>query len=127
MSEQAVPAAAKSESAQGESEGDKRQREQVERLLARSPVVKPDHVLLANGQRLDYQVRAAFVPVLAGGVDAERGRPQAAVFTIAYQVAPPVGAPARPVCFAFNGGPGSSSIWLHLGALGPKRVPVRDA
>jgi carboxypeptidase C (cathepsin A) len=30
----------------------------------------------------------------------------------------------RPVCFAFNGGPGSASIWLHLGALGPKRVIV---
>ena len=32
----------------------------------------------------------------------------------------------RPVCFAFNGGPGSASIWLHLGALGPKRVVVPD-
>ncbi|MBL8840046.1 MAG: peptidase S10 [Planctomycetes bacterium] len=31
---------------------------------------------------------------------------------------------ARPVTFAFNGGPGSSSIWLHLGLLGPKRVVV---
>jgi carboxypeptidase C (cathepsin A) len=30
------------------------------------------------------------------------------------------------VCFAFNGGPGSASIWLHLGALGPKRVVVPD-
>ena len=30
--------------------------------------------------------------------------------------------PARPITFAFNGGPGSSSVWLHLGALGPKRV-----
>src|SRR6185369_5391059 len=32
----------------------------------------------------------------------------------------------RPVCFVFNGGPGSSSIWLHLGALGPKRVVIRE-
>jgi carboxypeptidase C (cathepsin A) len=30
------------------------------------------------------------------------------------------------VCFAFNGGPGSASIWLHLGALGPKRIVVPD-
>jgi carboxypeptidase C (cathepsin A) len=30
------------------------------------------------------------------------------------------------VCFAFNGGPGSASVWLHLGALGPKRVVVPD-
>ena len=30
------------------------------------------------------------------------------------------------MCFAFNGGPGSASVWLHLGALGPKRVQVND-
>ena len=32
----------------------------------------------------------------------------------------------RPVSFCFNGGPGSSSVWLHLGMLGPHRVPMRD-
>src|SRR6266700_25503 len=30
--------------------------------------------------------------------------------------------PRRPVTFAFNGGPGSASVWLHLGLLGPRRV-----
>jgi len=35
--------------------------------------------------------------------------------------------PARPVTFAFNGGPGSSSVWLHLGLLGPRRVDSGDA
>ena len=35
--------------------------------------------------------------------------------------------PARPVTFAFNGGPGSSSVWLHLGLLGPRRVVMGDA
>jgi carboxypeptidase C (cathepsin A) len=34
--------------------------------------------------------------------------------------------PARPITFAFNGGPGSSSVWLHLGALGPRRVKYAD-
>jgi carboxypeptidase C (cathepsin A) len=34
---------------------------------------------------------------------------------------------ARPVTFAFNGGPGSSSVWLHLGLLGPRRVLMGDA
>ena len=37
------------------------------------------------------------------------------------------GAPDRPVTFAFNGGPGSSSVWLHLGLLGPRRVLMGDA
>lgn len=32
----------------------------------------------------------------------------------------------RPVCFAFNGGPGSSSVWLHIGALGPRSVLLKD-
>ncbi len=112
-------------SATPESEADKRQREKVEQLLARAPVQAGGSVMLASGRRLEYAVRAAFVPVAQGGIDARRGEPQAAVFTVAYAVAAPEGT-QRPVCFAFNGGPGSSSIWLHLGALGPKRVPVRD-
>jgi carboxypeptidase C (cathepsin A) len=33
----------------------------------------------------------------------------------------------RPITFAYNGGPGSSSIWLHMGALGPRRVVTSDA
>ena len=117
----------------------KRQRDKVAQLLARAPTLASGSVTQDNGQVLGYGVRAAFVPVLAGGVDAQRGEPQAAVFTVAYladtgpAVSGPAGAdaarkpaPLRPVCFAFNGGPGSSSIWLHLGALGPKRVPVND-
>ncbi len=34
--------------------------------------------------------------------------------------------PNRPIMFAYNGGPGSSSFWLHMGVLGPKRIPVQD-
>lgn len=52
-------------------------------------------------------------------------KPKAEVFLTAYTLddAPPRG---RPVTFAFNGGPGSSSIWLHLGLLGPRRVLSGD-
>ncbi|WP_088287161.1 S10 family peptidase [Ideonella sp. A 288] len=103
----------------------RRQREKVEELLTRAPVHSTGSVRLDGGQSLDYAVRAAFVPVAKAGFGADRGEPQAAVFTIAYTVAPTGPAP-RPVCFAFNGGPGSSSVWLHLGALGPKRVPILD-
>ena len=111
----------------------KRQRDKVDQLLARAPATGSGSVTLANGRRLDYAVNAGFIAVTAGGIDAQRGDPQAAVFTVAYSVAPAAGPgdggappPPRPLCFAFNGGPGSSSIWLHLGALGPKRVPVAD-
>lgn len=104
-------------------EADKRQRDALDKLLARSPVVATGQVMLAGGRRLDYELNAAFMPLTAGGVDAQRGEPRAAVFCVAYTVA---SATPRPLCFAFNGGPGSASVWLHLGALGPKRVAIHD-
>ena len=53
-------------------------------------------------------------------------RPKAEVFLTSYVVdaAPDSN---RPVTFAFNGGPGSASVWLHLGVLGPRRVLSGDA
>jgi carboxypeptidase C (cathepsin A) len=60
-------------------------------------------------------------------VDPTKGKPKAQVFFVAY-VAEDVGDPAaRPLTFAFNGGPGSSSIWLHLGGIGPRRAQLSDA
>jgi carboxypeptidase C (cathepsin A) len=57
-------------------------------------------------------------------LDDEDGKPAAAVFSIAY-VKEGVEDPAtRPVTFLWNGGPGSSSVWLHMGAFGPWRVDV---
>lgn len=53
-------------------------------------------------------------------------KPKAEVFVTSYVVEQPAGAPPRPVTFAFNGGPGSSSVWLHLGLLGPRRVVMGD-
>jgi carboxypeptidase C (cathepsin A) len=52
----------------------------------------------------------------------EDGEPDAAIFTFAY-LAEEAGTD-RPVTFVFNGGPGSASLWLHMGLLGPKRVVV---
>ena len=54
----------------------------------------------------------------------DEGEPRAEIFYVAYTVA---GAPeSRPVTFCFNGGPGSSSVWLHLGMMGPKRAAFPD-
>lgn len=100
-----------------------RQRARVDQLLAESPATGTGRVTLADGRVLDYAVGAAFLPVPAKGMDS--APPDAAVMATHYLLAG--AAPAtRPVCFAFNGGPGSASIWLHLGALGPKRVVVPD-
>jgi carboxypeptidase C (cathepsin A) len=100
-----------------------RQRERVDRLLAQAPATGTGSIALAGGRVLDYALRAEFLPV--PGKALEAAPPEAAVMATSYllQGAP---AAARPVCFAFNGGPGSASIWLHLGALGPKRVVVQD-
>lgn len=53
-------------------------------------------------------------------------KPKAEVFITAY-TRDDVEPSQRPVTFAFNGGPGSSSIWLHMGLLGPRRVLMGDA
>jgi carboxypeptidase C (cathepsin A) len=101
-----------------------RQREAVERLLAAAPARSTGEVTL-GGRKLDYRVEAGFVPVVSTALDEHRGEPQAAIFTTAYLLERAEGdAAPRPICFAFNGGPGSASIWLHLGALGPKRVRI---
>ena len=54
-----------------------------------------------------------------------KGEAQAEIVATSFLHAPGPGEPPRPVTFAFNGGPGSASAWLDLGALGPWRVPVR--
>jgi carboxypeptidase C (cathepsin A) len=57
----------------------------------------------------------------------DRGEPNATIFSFAYLKDLPLHEQAaRPVTFVFNGGPGSSSVWLHLGTFGPRRVRLPD-
>ena len=101
----------------------KRQRELVDKLLAEAPVASSGTAVFGK-TRADYTISASFIPVVPSSLDKDGDAPQAAVFTFAYLLKD---APAtRPVCFAFNGGPGSSSVWLHLGALGPKRMRIGE-
>ena len=106
----------------------KRMKEQVEKLLLK-PAAESSGSLTLSTRRLDYTTHAAFIPVANDGTDegkgGVRGEPDAAILATAYLLKGADSA-VRPVCFAFNGGPGSASIWLHLGALGPKRVVVPD-
>ena len=118
------PAATPASPAPADADAAKRQREEVERLLALAPA-KSEGSVTIGGVAHPYTVHAAFVPVAASGLASAGAPPEAALFTTAY-VKQGVEPAARPVCFAFNGGPGSASLWLHLGALGPKRVVVGD-
>ena len=56
----------------------------------------------------------------------EGEKAKAELFFIAYTRDEPRRHPERPLTFSFNGGPGSSSVWLHLGLLGPKRVQMDE-
>ncbi len=78
-------------------------------------------------ENLQYECTAEFLPVFDEKLGATGAPPLAAVMCTSYRVKPTkANAAPRPVCFAFNGGPGSASIWLQLGAVGPKRVVIQD-
>lgn len=84
-----------------------------------SPVVTK-HSLRVGARQLNYTVTTGFMPIK----NAQSGDTEAKIFFMAYTLDNP---PAnRPLMFSFNGGPGSASVWLHLGALGPKRVKMLD-
>src|SRR6185295_12513097 len=59
-------------------------------------------------------------------IKADQGEPEASIFYVAYTLDGASETAKRPLMFSFNGGPGSSSVWLHLGALGPRRVRMLD-
>ncbi len=70
-----------------------------------------------GGQRIAYTATVA-----EQVLKAEDGTPKAAIVTTSYVAEPRD--PSRPVTFLFNGGPGSGSVWLQMGAFGPKRVAI---
>jgi carboxypeptidase C (cathepsin A) len=76
--------------------------------------VATHHAIGLGDRQLEYDAVAETLPL----TDA-KGTPTAAVFTIAYLKAAAPGQ-QRPVSFVFNGGPGAASVFLHLGALGPR-------
>jgi len=78
------------------------------------------HRIQAGGRSIDYTATAGTLIVRD-----DQDKPIASIGYVAYTRKDPRGAP-RPVTFAFNGGPGSSSLWLHMGILGPRRVVIDD-
>ena len=95
---------------------------------AASEPAKPDLTVVAQkrttklngtfgGQRMNYAATIAETIIKA-----EDGTPKAAIVTTSYVKEPRD--PNRPVTFLFNGGPGSGTVWLMMGAFGPKRVAI---
>jgi carboxypeptidase C (cathepsin A) len=83
------------------------------------PPITTHHQITVDGKLLKYTATAGRLPIKRGD-----GRIEAEMFYVAYTLDGQDVA-KRPLTFAFNGGPGSASIWLHMGALGPKRVVLQ--
>ncbi len=84
------------------------------------PEVRTKHTINLSSGPLNYTATADQIPLGPDGGDVE-----CRMFYVAY-TKDGVDPAKRPVTFAFNGGPGSASMWLHMGALGPKRAPMND-
>lgn len=84
------------------------------------PPVITHHQITLNGRTLNYTATAGRLPLKR-----EDGKIEAEMFFVAYKL-DGEDAGKRPLTFAFNGGPGSASVWLHMGALGPKRVVLQQ-
>jgi carboxypeptidase C (cathepsin A) len=84
-------------------------------------VSKTSHSITLDGKKIEYEATAATIPLRD-----EEGKALANIFYIAY-TKKDEDPTKRPVTFCFNGGPGSSSVWLHMGAFGPRRVAMTDA
>src|SRR5208337_1763426 len=87
--------------------------------VAEVPPVMTHHQITLNGKTLSYTATAGRLPIKRGD-----GKTEAEMFFVAYTLDGQEAA-KRPLTFAFNGGPGSASVWLHMGAIGPKRVVLQ--
>ena len=111
-----------------------------------APIVT-SHTVTVGGKTLKYHTTAGYIvlkeeegkplvkspdqkPVPEEKSQAEKTKdglkPKAKVFFVAYTLDESGEPSSRPVTFAFNGGPGSSSVWLHMGAVAPRRANLTD-
>jgi carboxypeptidase C (cathepsin A) len=92
------------------------------KLSLDEPTSVTKHSIRVGSQTLNYTVTTGYMPIR----EERTGETEAKLFFMAYKLDTGVSPAKRPLMFSFNGGPGSASVWLHLGALGPKRVKMLD-
>jgi carboxypeptidase C (cathepsin A) len=83
--------------------------------------VRVTNIVTIAGEKVKYVAETGMLPLLKPD-----GTSRASVFYVAYTRLDAGEKTKRPVTFSFNGGPGSASLWLHLGALGPRRVKMHE-
>lgn len=86
-----------------------------------NPISVTEHRIEIGGEQINYTATTGYMMLKS-----ESGKPRAYVFFMAYSKNGVTDPANRPITFSFNGGPGSSSVWLHMGALGPKRIVMTD-
>jgi len=80
------------------------------------------HRVRIGGETVEYTATAGTLII-----ENAKGKPAGSFFYVAYTRDGVRDRSRRPVTFTFNGGPGSSSVWLHLGTFGPRRIDIADA
>jgi carboxypeptidase C (cathepsin A) len=84
------------------------------------PPIVTHHEITLEGKALRYTAAAGRLPIKT-----DDGRIEAEMFFVAYALEGQDAA-KRPLTFCFNGGPGSATVWLHMGAVGPKQVVLQQ-
>lgn len=84
--------------------------------IPEAPVVSTGSITL-NGKSINYEATTGFTDLFD-----DEEKPQAKIFSVSYVAKSPVKLP-RPVTFIYNGGPGSATIFTHIGAFGPRTFP----
>jgi carboxypeptidase C (cathepsin A) len=112
-------AALSSEGTRGEAKAT--EDEPIDEAAKEREVVR-ERTIVVDGKRVAYRSRTGTLVLR----DA-KGKAQASVFYVAYERTDAPKGEVRPITFAFNGGPGSSAVWLQLGTFGPRRVSFPDA
>ncbi|MBW3468621.1 S10 family peptidase [Arthrospiribacter ruber] len=90
-------------------------------IMQELEVSEKDHSIQAAGKSLSYKTTAGFMHMSNEG-----GKPKAKFYFTAYTLKNVSNPKDRPITFVFNGGPGSSSVWLHMGGLGPRMIEMTE-
>lgn len=119
---------------------DENQNDMAESKKPQDKIVTTRHTLTLGKREVRYTVTAGTMVLREESETGGEGKnafegdqPKAEIFFVAYTLDRDSTTPEaahrrnRPITFSFNGGPGSSSVWLHLGLLGPRRVEMGDA
>lgn len=113
-----------------ESKKPEEKKDKEEKPAPKDNLVESKHSVRIGGKTIKYTVITGTMVMKEEINDKEKDteveKPRAQIFFTAYTKDGVKDKSKRPITFSFNGGPGSSSVWLHMGVLGPRRVVLTD-